>query len=278
MGDHFGGSGLVLAAGGKLLLTDICHYSGTFWLDPASGETKLLDGIFWFMNPADDGIYASDQQRGHRLCRIDPRTGAVEPVSQAPCGGLIRQGDWLYYINEEDRKLYRLRMDGREESRIADEAVEAFAMDGDEIYYATGLGIRTCRADGSEREIVSDAAAAGLFLLGEKLVYADKKNRRLLTVFDLRTGSARAYDDLVPGSLCTDGRYLYCSNRMHADTIYRIDLELGSKIRFCGDSADHLHVIGGEMYFSSRFEWHKMSLSGGQAVKVITNSRGQYDE
>lgn len=165
MGDHFGGSGLVLAAGGKLLLTDICHYSGTFWLDPASGETKLLDGVFWFMNPADDGIYASDQQRGHRLCRIDPRTGAVEPVSQA-CGGLIRQGDWLYYINEEDRKLYRLRMDGREESRIADEAVEAFAMDGDEIYYATGLGIRTCRATAASGRSCPTRPPPGCFCLG----------------------------------------------------------------------------------------------------------------
>ncbi|WP_223068044.1 DUF5050 domain-containing protein [Paenibacillus caui] len=262
--------GLVLKTDGKLLLGDICSYSGTYMRDAASGETVLLDGIFWFMNQAEDGIYYSDQQRGHRLFRFDTALMTAEPLSDSPCYGLIRHGEWLYYINETDRKLYRCLMSGKNETRIADEPVESFIVEEEQVYYATGQGIRTCRITGGGREVVSDAVAAGLLLLGEKLVFADKKNRYLLSVLDLRTGSIDSYEDLVPGSMNSDGRFLYCTNRKHDGTIYRVDPESGSQIRICGERADHLHIVGDEMVFSSRYEWYGMSLSGGQAAKVIT--------
>lgn len=262
--------GLVLERGGKLFLSDLSRYSGTYMLDQATGETALLDGVFWFMNDAEDGIYYSDQLRGHRLCRFDTVRGVPETVSEHPCCGLVRQEDALYYIHENDRKLYRFMLRGRDTTCIADEPVDAFALRGDKVYYATAQGIRSCSASDGGREIVSDASAAGLLLVGEKLFFADKKNGYRLSALDLATGSMEAFGELVPGSLASDGRYIYCSNRRHADSIYRVDVSTGSSIRICGESADYLHVVGEHLYFCSGCEWYKMSLSGGQPVKVIT--------
>lgn len=80
------------------------------------------------------------------------------------------------------------------------------------------------------------------------------------------------YEDISPSSLNTDGRYIYCANRSNENSIYRIDPESGSKIRICGEAADYLHILEDRLYFCSLHEWYRMSLSGGQAAKVITIS------
>lgn len=278
MGNNVQGGGLVLEANGKWMLTDIAGYSGTYLLDRVTGETSLADGVFWFMAAAEDGIYGSDQRRGHRLCRFDLALEVVEPISDHPCYGLTLEGEWLYYIHEQDRMVYRRRLGSSGESLVADEAATAFVLHTGQLYYATSQGICRCNADGGSREFVHDAVAAGLLLAGDKLIFADKKNGYRLSVLDLPTGELREHEDIVPGSMSSDGYYLYCSNRRHGDTLYRIDLELGSKIRIYGEAVDHLHVIGNEVLFSSRYEWYNMSLSGGQATPVITERRGRFHE
>lgn len=56
--------GLICGAQDKLLLADIRHYSGTHMQSRFSGDSTLLEGVFWFMNPRGDLVYYSDQSRG----------------------------------------------------------------------------------------------------------------------------------------------------------------------------------------------------------------------
>ncbi|GIO85884.1 hypothetical protein J25TS5_28160 [Paenibacillus faecis] len=272
MNSNIHNGGVAFESGNGLFLADLRGYSGTFRRDEAAGVTELLDGVFWFMNEAEDAIYCSDQTRGNRLCRLGRGSQAPEPLLDRPVYGLTRQGEWLYYIGENDRKLYRCLLNGRSEARVADDAVEAFVVEANRIYYATEQGIRSCGLDGGDRELVSEHIAVQLITLGERLVFADKKNQHLLTVLYPPTGQSSVYDDIAPNSLNSDGRYLYCANRLNESSIYRIDPDTGSRIRICGERADYLHVLRDTLYFCSRQEWYRMSLSGGQAVKVITLS------
>ncbi|WP_055109384.1 DUF5050 domain-containing protein [Paenibacillus ihumii] len=264
--------GLICEAGDKLLLTDIRSYSGTYLRSGGAGDQRLLDGVFWFMNRRENTIYYSDQSQGHRLYRWDLAAASSQLLLDRPCCGLVLNGDWLYYKSETDHKLYRCLLDGRKESRITDEPVECFVVDEEQVYYATQHGIRSCSVTGSSREQLSDSAAVQLLKIGDNLLFADAKNQYLLTALYLQTGEARVYADVSPNSLNSDGRYIYCANRSNDSSVYRIDPSTGSKIRICGDSADHIHILGDTIYFSSRFEWHKMSLTGGQAEKVINMS------
>lgn len=272
MNYNINSGGLVCEADGKLLLADIRNYSGTCLLNASSGDTSHLDGVFWFMNKVGDDIYYSDQMQGHRLYRMNLSTQSAERIQDRPCYGLALSGDWLYYKSETDHKLYRCLLDGRKESRVTDEPVECFVVEEDQVYYVTQQGIRSCHVTGNDREQLSESVGIHLLKIGETLIFADIKNQYLLTALHLQTGEARVYADVSPNSLNSDGRFIYCANRNNESSVYRIDLDTGSKIRICGESADHIHVLGDTIYFSSRFEWYKMSLTGGQAKKVITLS------
>lgn len=236
-------------------------------------EEKLMDGVFWFMNKSDDMIVYSDQARGNRLCCMNIRSQASQVLVDQPAYGVIVHGDWIYYINESDHAIYRCTLNGKDKSRIADDRVESFLMDEDRIYYASQQGIRSCSLSGKDRELVLEDAAVFLLKVDNKLVYANRSNRYLLTLHDIHTGMTRQEEEISPNSLNSDGRYLYCANRSNERTIYRIDPDTGHKIRICGESADYLHIVEDMLYFCSRRNWFRMSLTGGQAVKIDSIER-----
>lgn len=274
MNPNIANGGLVLKANGKLLLSDIHNFNGTLVQDIGSGETTVLESINWFMNFDGITLYYSDQKNGNTLWSHDLSRRNAELLLDEPVYSLVHSGEWLYYVNENDRKLYRCLTNGRSEKRLDDEQVLCFFVQGDNIFYATQQGIRTCSLDGRGKESIIDAVAIRMVMIGEQIAFVDKGNQYALTVLDLRTGRSSIFDDLLPVSLTTDGRYLYSSNRKNNRTIYRIDVEQGTSIRICGESADYLHIIDDQLYFYSKHDWFRMSLLGGQAMKVTTLSRG----
>ncbi|AWB43141.1 hypothetical protein DCC85_02095 [Paenibacillus sp. CAA11] len=262
--------GMVLRTEDQLICSDLASYAGSWLLDPLSPEPpRRLEGLLWFMNRDGQTVYCSDQLQGHRLCKLDLGSGRLELLLDRPVYGLIRQDEWLYYIHEEDRRLYRCQVNGRGEMRLTDEAVESFVIREEEIYYAADHMLRTCSLTGKQNERYLDLAAAGLVLSGQQLLFSDRQKQYALSIVDLATGEVTVHEDVIPASMNVRGRYLYCANRSNGNSIYRIDLEQGSKIRIYGEPADYLHLIGEELYFINNKEWYRMSLLGGQAVKAI---------
>ncbi|MGF7046943.1 hypothetical protein J2T13_001445 [Paenibacillus sp. DS2015] len=273
MNFNIANGGLAMKVGSSLYLSDISGYTGTTIVDTVTGETNVTMGLFWFMNNIDHSIYYSDQQRGNALCKFDMNTQTIEIIQKKPCYGILHIGEWLYYINDDDRKLYRCKHNGRSEDRLTDEPVICFIANGNRIYYSTEKGVRWCNLSGSNVERISESVAIGMIMMGDTLAYADKNNNFTLTLLDVTTKSTSIFKDISPTSLNTDGRYLYCSNRQNDRSIYRIDTEQGTSIRICGDRADYLHIIEDEIYFCSRNEWFRMSLLGGQATRAATLPR-----
>lgn len=259
--------GLIYGYNGRLLFTDLQEYTGSYIKQE---ERRIpLNGLFWFMNEANGFIYCSDQSKDHRLARVDLASRNVDLLGNDPVYGVTLCGEWLYYINESDQRLYRCQLDGRHESRLSEEGTLSFTLNGGTIYYTTGQGIRSCSLTGDGREVISGHAAVHMLFLDGKLVFADKKNHYALTMLDMVDGQAEGYTDIAPNSLNSDGRYLYCANRSNESSIYRIDPKSGTKIRICGESADLLHIVEGDLYFCNHREWYRMSLLGGQAVRVF---------
>lgn len=273
MNFNIANGGLAMKVDRKLYLSDIRNYTGTIIVDTISGETNVAVGLFWFMNNVDNFIYYSDQQRGNALCKFDIQMQTIDLIQQKPFYGLNHIGDWLYYINDMDRKLYRCKLNGRGEDRLTDEVVICYIVNGNRIYYSTEKGIRCCSISGSNLERISESVAIGMIMMGDKLAFADKTNDFNLTLLDLTTKNTSTYNDISPMSINTDGRFLYCSNRQNGRSIYRIDVEQGTSIRICGERADYLHIIENEIYFCGDNAWFRMSLLGGQPTLVATLPR-----
>lgn len=252
--------GLVLKAHEHLFLSDMKRYYTTY--------KNKMDGMFWFMNFDGSSVFYSDQRRNNAICTIDIERQREELVLDKPSYGVILEDGLLYYINENDHKVYRCPKTGRAEERIVDEQVECFILEQGQIFYSNQQGIWVCSLTGKERDKISDTVASTIVLVDDNLAFCDKSKQNILTILNLRDSSTKQIDGMLPSSMNTNGRYLYCANRLNERTIYRIEPESGSSIRICGESAEYLHIIEDKLYFCIQREWHRMSLMGGQFEKV----------
>lgn len=264
--------GLVSKVGNRLWLTDIANFSGTVVLDSIIGERTATDHLMWFMNSDGRMIYFSDQRSHHSLCRLDTETMNTERLVDHACYGLIYHGDLLYYMREDDRKLYRCMTNGKKAERLTEEQVLHFLIDDDLLYYSTSRGIRTYSIHGHQTERIADFVALRMTKMGDRLAFADKNAHYALTVYDLASGHVDVWDEIVPISLNTDGQYLYCSNQANDRSLYRLDLGSGNSIRIHGEKTEYLHISDRSLYFFSSNEWFSMDLPGGQSTPIMTLS------
>ncbi|GGH11029.1 DUF5050 domain-containing protein [Paenibacillus segetis] len=263
--------GLVLKTGEGLLLSDIKNYTGSYLLraDESDVTVRRTTGILWFMNHVDEYVYYSDQKRGHAIFRVQSDFRSEELLIDKPCYKLLINEDWMYYIHENDHKLYRsTTIKGNHETRLIDEHVDSFLMQDGLMIYATPQGIKTCKEDGTSREVIHNAVSSTLIRVGDKLAFADRRNNGAVSILDLKDGAVEVLDNMEASSMNTDGTYLYCANKCHASTIYRIDPQSGRSIRICGESADYVHVIEDQIYYCNNREWYKLALTGGETMRI----------
>lgn len=271
--------GLVMKAGESLLITDIKNYTGTYFVDldhPHAAPTHY-EGLFWFMNEAGNFLYYSDQLKGNALCKLDIEQQKEELLLDKPCYQLLRHEDCLYYIHEEDHRLYCYTTNSKRNTSLIDEHVDSFLLYEGLLYCATPRGIIRSTESGGQRESISGMVTTGLIMVGDILACADKKNRHCLTLLDLKTNDTTVMNGIDVASISTDGRYIYCTNRLNGNSIYRIDPVHGGSIRICGMSADYLHVLENDLYFCNGREWYRLSLFGGEAETITYTGRYSHE-
>lgn len=279
MNGNLQNGGLILKAGDSLFITDIKNYSGTYSLDRANDQAMPIhyEGLFWFMNEAGNFLYYSDQLKGNVLCKLDIVKQSSEILLDKPCYLLQRHEDWIYYIHEEDHRLYRCATNGKRDMQLIDEHVESFLLYEGQIYYATPSGIKRSRESGEDIERISELATSSLIGIGSKLCFPDPQNRHRLTLLDVESHTVTMVDNMDALSISTDGRYIYCANRLNEGSIYRVDPVHGGSIRICGENADFLHVLDNDLYFCSGREWHRLSLFGGEAETITYTGRYSHE-
>ncbi|TYQ16045.1 UNVERIFIED_CONTAM: uncharacterized protein DUF5050 [Acetivibrio alkalicellulosi] len=261
--------GLVLKVDDKIYISDIKNFSGTYVIDNTDEIHLISEGVFWFMNFFDSHIFCSEQKKDNSLMKFDVNYSSEEIILNVPCYGLYGSDKYYYYINEVDRKLYRCFINDRKEELIVDDQVICFCVSNRVLYYSTSKGIQSYNLDSEDKEHISDSHGINMMILSKSMLFTDVSNDYLLTTIDLETGRIDAIEDIYPGSINTDGKYLYCTNRKNSSSIYRIDIDRKNSIRICGDSGEYLHIIDDEIYFCNKLEWYKMSKLGGQPNKVF---------
>ena len=279
MNGNLNNGGLIMQAGESLFITDIKNYTGTYSVPITRPDAEPIhfNSLFWFMNEAGNFLYYSDQLKGNALCRLDIEQQKEELLLDKPCYQLLRHEDWIYYIHEEDHRLYCYTTNGKRNTKLIDEHVDSFLMHEGLLYYATPRGIFSCTETGGAQEGINGTVTTGLIKVGDKLVYADNRNGYGLTLFDLKGNETTVIDNIDATGINTDGRYIYCANRLNNRSLYRIDPVLGNSIRICGESADYLHVLGNDIYLSSDRVWHRLSLLGGEAETITLTGRYSHE-
>jgi len=225
-------------------------------------------GMFWFMNYDDNEIFFSDERRNNYLYKWDIHQQSAALVIDKPCYQVLLHNGDLYYIDENDGRLYFCSRNGKHISKIVDEEVNCFIIEDEKIYYATSSYIKRCTLTGYNIEKLINASATALIILNDTVIFADKNNQYILTIFDLNTSNQVTIPEISVSHMNTDGQFLYCTNILSNNNIFRINPKACKALRMLNEQASHLHIIEDELYFCINKKWHKMSIYGGEALKI----------
>ncbi len=99
----------------------------------------------------------------------------------ANCGVIAKQGDWIYYCNFNDnRKLYKIKTDGTEKTKLNDDHSTYINVSGDWVYYTSsssagtyGGKIYKIKIDGSGKTKLSDDEAGYVNVSGDWIYYSN---------------------------------------------------------------------------------------------------------
>jgi len=200
----------------------------------------------WFLNTDDEFIYYSNRSDENRLYRKQNPQEEGRVLLKTPCSGLVLFGDGLYFVNENDKTVYRCSTEGRGLTRCSSKETTEFAvLDNGEIYI--------------------NPAARRLCICQERAFFADANNDFVLTSIEVKNGEKEVFANIKPSYINTYGDDVYYADRMRENKIFR----LGSRYSICGDSAECLHVIDEWLYFLADKSWKKVSLVNfGEAEEV----------
>ena len=139
-------------------------------------------------------------------------------------GGKVAQsGGWVYFADASAECLYKVRTDGSDRMRIADDLASYINVAGGWVYYVNesdNMCIYKVRTDGTERIRLNDVPSNNLIVSGDEVYY-------------LRL--AQAYDDYISDNY----------------GIYKMNTDGSEVVRVAGEFATNLHIIGEWLYYTA---------------------------
>lgn len=141
-------------------------------------------------------------------------------------GIVCRQGDWIYYRNDDDnRTLYRCRTDGTMAQQIVDDpGVSNINVIGEWIYYRY-RGIYKIRVDGEGRMELTGDESAYLNVVGDWIYFANfSDNCYIYKIKTDGTHLTKIANINGEGVNVSDG-YMYLNDRDNTKNLYKLSID-----------------------------------------------------
>ncbi len=194
--------------------------------------------------------------------------------------GIYVAGDWVYYTNLKDGgKLYKMRTDGTEITKLNDDASIEINVVGDWIYYLNDSDYQLCkmRTDGTEKTKLNDDVACNINVVGDWIYYLNNSyNARFsheflppfgFKIFKMRTdGTERTkLSDDKSSYMNIEGGWIYYSNSSDEGKLYKMRTDGTERTKLNDHNSCCINIAGDWIYYlNSRedYQLYKMRTDG----------------
>ena len=129
-----------------------------------SAYMQIYDGWIYVIEDDYLGRYRSDASRAEYVAPCNSSLFAIED-------------DWVYYVNLADgRTMYRMRLDGSENTKLCDDKVDGFNVYEDRIYFSNGSDLSTLHVidvTGGISERINDYPIIYICIAGDWIFCSD---------------------------------------------------------------------------------------------------------
>ena len=188
-------------------------------------------------------------------------------------GLVAQQGGWIYYRSNDGGRIYKVRTDGSERTKLNDESSSYINVVDGWIYYVKGYEfggrIYRMRTNGSERTKLNDESSSYYINVVDGWIYY------------VVAGKGGIYRMRIDGSECTqltkefskyinviDG-WVYYQGSLRK--IYRMRTDGSERTQVHDDAADYINVVDGWIYYGkiSPYTWlYKMRIDGSERTQL----------
>lgn len=195
-------------------------------------------------------------------------------------GYFAGQGEWIYYSNPLDNnKLYEVRIDGTNKTKMDDETSYYINVCGDWVYYSSESGLYKIKTDGTGKFKLSNDSALYVNVIEDWIYYAGSRfDENGKGIYKIRTNGTEKT------KLCGDGAeyvnvvgdWIYYTNTDTAQNeyfnLYKIRTDGTQKTKLSNDFCRNLNVVGDWIYYSNLNSddkgLYKIRTDGTQKAKI----------
>ena len=192
-------------------------------------------------------------------------------------GFVAQQGDWIYYSNESDtERLYKMKDDGSEKSRMYIAASDNINIIGNWIYYSNEAVGKLCKmkTDGTGWAQLSDDRPGSMNIVGDWIYYSSNKNQGLYKIKTDGSNKTKLDDGFIM-QVNVSGDEIYYRNADKNDILYKIKTDGSGKAQVGADSTWSFNVVNDWIYYENKNDGdklYKIKADGSSRTKLTDDA------
>ena len=256
--------GFMLPVGDRVYYTNprdnYCIYSMNLQFQDMRKEGDIP---CFYLSYRDGFLYFSGARKGKQhLYRMDLDSGNEYPLVQRNIYEPKLAGDSIYFDDvDEHYSLYRCNLDGTDVQKIASASAYYTCIENGKVYYLDiedSYHLYCVNLDGSGKEVLLEENFRELSVQGDTL-YLSRRRGGVLT-YSLSSGEIQQISELSVSSLvAADDGWLYFSNRVNQNYLYKMSWEGESVTKLSEEPAALINVVSNLISFKSentdQFYW-----------------------
>jgi len=144
-----------------------------------SNITLIYHGGTDYLNVTPQALFFVELPSYHILtCQLDGSN--VKKLNQEASKNLISDGEWVYYLNEEDNDtLYRIRSDGTQRVQITNDAIKCYNILNEWIYYSNhddNDSLYRIKSDCTEKTKIIEGKTSHIYVYGDWIYYLNEED------------------------------------------------------------------------------------------------------
>lgn len=264
--------GLFATAGDSIYFANPYDDNSLYSMDMNFGHVKkIYNDYASYINAAGDYIFYTrrNDKKGNKgnallslsntgLYRIKTNGNGLDQLYREPTQVLNLFGNSIYYQHYDEKQglqLYKIDIDGKNDTMLLDEGVSPTVIVDDMIYY-TGYdedhNIHALSINGGSASVICQGNFTNLSYSNGKLYCMDMENNYTLCSLEL-DGSNLTHltqERIATYNVSQDGETIYYQIDNGTDNgLYAMDSESGSQVLLSAGNYNYLHIIKDYLFF-----------------------------
>jgi hypothetical protein len=165
-------------------------------------------------------------------------------------------GDWIYYRSISDgNKIYKVKIDGTSKTNIYPGMARNINVVGQWVFFTSGNNnIYKIKTDGTSSTQINTEASDNLYIIGDWIYYINQSDRKVYKVKTDASVRVRVFQDNTLEMSVQDD-WIYYRNLDDNGAIYKVKTDSTNKIKLNYNDSSFLNVSDDWIYFRSQNDW-----------------------